>query len=72
MRKMNRFVSIDKRSKKAQKAYYSKKRRTWGGLNPVTRTVPSAKIYDRNKEKQKRNRIGRESSDGSDVDSVLF
>ena len=40
---MKQYVTIDKRSKKAQKEYYSKQRWTWGELNPVTRGVPSGK-----------------------------
>ena len=55
---MKQYVTIDKRSKKAQKEYYSKRRRTWGELNPVTRTVPSGKAYNRNKDKQERRRNG--------------
>lgn len=62
---MKQYVSIDKRSKKAQKEYYVKQRRTWGGLNPMTQSVPSGKVYNRKKEKQK---IGVESKNGFDVD----
>ena len=65
---MKKYVSIDKRSKKAQKEYYSKKRITWGEFNPVTRSVPSGKTYNREKDKQERRRICREFSDGFDVD----
>ena len=68
---MKKYVSIDKRSKKAQKEYYSKKRLTWGGFNPVTRSVPSGKTYNREKDKQERRRIGREFSDGFDADFLL-
>ena len=50
---MNKYVSLDKRSKKAQREYHAKQRRTWGGLNPVTRSVPSGKTYNRKKEKQR-------------------
>ncbi len=50
---MNNYVSVDKRSKKAQKEYHSKQRITWGELNPVTRSVPSGKAYNRKKEKQR-------------------
>ena len=39
--------------------YYSKHRNTWNGLNPVTRTVPNGKGYDRNKQKQEDRRSGR-------------
>ena len=68
---MKKYVSIDKRSKKAQKEYYSKKRLTWGEFNPVTRSVPSGKTYNREKDKQERRRIGREFSDGFDADFLL-
>ena len=69
---MKRYVAIDKRSKKAQKEYYSKQRGTWGGLNPVTRSVPSGKIYSRNKDKQESRKIGREFSDGFDGDFIFI
>ena len=68
---MKKYVSIDKRSKKAQKEYYSKKRLTWGEFNPVTRSVPSGKTYNREKDKQERCRIGREFSNGFDADFLL-
>ena len=62
---MNKYVSPDKRSKKAQREYHAKQRRTWGELDPVTRSVPSGKTYDRKKEKQK---IGKEFRNGFDAD----
>jgi len=58
---MKQYVTVDKRSKKAWKEYYSKQRRTWGELNPVTRSVPSGKVYNRKKDKR---RIGFESRKG--------
>ena len=45
-------VPLNKRSKKAQKEYHAKQRRSWYGLNPITRTVPSGKVYDRNRVKR--------------------
>ena len=65
---MKKFVSLEKRSKKAQREYHAKQRRTWGDFNPVTRSVPSGKTYNRKKEKQ---RIDREFKDGFDVDFLL-
>ena len=65
---MKKYVSLNKRSKKAQREYHAKQRRTWGELNPVTRSVPSGKVYNRKKEKQK---IGREFKNGFDAD-LLF
>ena len=66
---MDKYVSLDKRSKKAQREYHAKQRRTWGELNPVTRSVPSGKTYNRKKEKQ---RIGKEFRNGFDADLFIF
>ncbi len=65
---MDRYISLDKRSKKAQREFYARQRRTWGDLNPATRTVPSGKIYNRKKVKQ---RIGREFSNELLTDSFF-
>lgn len=43
---------LNKRSKKAQKEYHAKQRGSWYGLSPITRTVPSGKVYDRNRVKR--------------------
>lgn len=66
---MNKYVSLDKQSKKAQREYYAKQRRTWGELNPVTRSVPNGKAYNRKKEKQ---RTGREFSNGFEAGSIYL
>lgn len=60
---MDKFIPINKKSKKAQKEYYAKRRSTWGTLNPVTRTVPNGKKYDRNKLKQEDKKKGRMSQE---------
>ena len=49
---MAQTVPLNKRSKKAQKEYHAKQRGSWYGVNPITRTVPSGKVYDRNRVKQ--------------------
>lgn len=49
---MKTYISIDKRSKKAQNEYYSSQRATWGQVNPATRIIPSGKAYNRQKSKQ--------------------
>ena len=46
---MKTYISIDKRSKKTQKEYYSSQRNSWGNLNPATRTMPNGKAYNRKK-----------------------
>ena len=54
---MKTYISIDKRSKKARKEYYSSQRNTWGQVNPITRTMPSGKAYNRKKSKQECNKV---------------
>ena len=49
---MKQIVPLAKRSKRAQKEFYDKQRGSWNGLNPVTRTVPNGKGYDRNRAKR--------------------
>lgn len=46
-----KYVTIDKMSKKAQREIYSSRRLTWGDVNPVTKSVPSGKVYNRKKVK---------------------
>ena len=47
-----KYVPIEKQSKKKQKEHHEKQRRDWGKLNPATRKVPNLKAYDRKKSKQ--------------------
>lgn len=47
-----KMTPLKKQSKRAQKEYHSKKRGSWNGVSPVTRTVPSGKVYDRNRVKR--------------------
>lgn len=49
---MVQMVSIQKRSKKQQRAFYGAKRGSWNGVNPVSRCVPSGKAYNRAKKKR--------------------
>lgn len=49
---MEKFVPVEKRSKKEQKIYYAKQRGSWNGVNPVTKVVPSKKIYNRKQAKR--------------------
>ncbi len=46
---MKKVIPLKKQSKKKQKEFHAKQRGTWNGLSPVTRVVPSKKVYDRNK-----------------------
>ena len=55
---MQTFIPLEKRSKKAQRAYHASQRGTWHEFSPVTRVVPNGKAYNRNKAK----RAGREET----------
>ena len=49
---MTNTVLLKKQSKRAQKEFHSKRRGSWYGISPVTRSVPSGKVYDRNRMKR--------------------
>ena len=51
---MKAFVPYEKLSKKQKRELDSARRAGWGGMNPVSRRVESAKIYNR-----KKHRIGK-------------
>ena len=68
---MKKYIPLNKRSKRAQKDYYSSQRSTWNGLNPATRTVPNGKGYDRNKIKEEERRNSRRS-DGYESPAVFL
>ena len=61
--KKKRFVSLDKQTKKQQKAWHQAQRGSWMGVNPVTRTVESKKAYDRKRSRQEERKALREYSD---------
>ena len=44
-----KVVPLKKQSKKEQKKYHARSRRTWEGFRPTTRVVKSKKLYDRKK-----------------------
>ena len=48
---MEKFIPLSKMSKKQQKEYYSRRRKDWGGLSPVTRRLADPKAYNRAKQK---------------------
>ena len=47
--KKQKFVPLEKQSKRQQKEYYSTRRKDWNGINPVTRVMTNAKVYNRKK-----------------------
>ncbi|MBR0311324.1 MAG: hypothetical protein IJQ98_02915 [Oscillospiraceae bacterium] len=46
---MTHFIPLEKRSKKAQRAYHAQQRGSWHGFCPVTRVVESKKKYKRSR-----------------------
>ncbi len=54
---MERYIPVDKMSKKQKKAYYAARRGSWSGVNPVSRAVPSKKIYNRKQAKHWREKM---------------
>ena len=54
MARAEKFVPLEKRSKKEQKAYHAQQRGSWTGVNPVTRGVPNKKVYARKRAKARR------------------
>ena len=54
---MKNFIPLEKMSKKAQREYYKKQRRDWGGISPVTRRGENPKAYNRAKAKRE-NKLG--------------
>lgn len=49
---MEKFVPLNKMSKKKQREYYKAQRRGWGGISPVTRLENDPKAYNRAKAKR--------------------
>jgi len=48
-----KFVPLEKQSKRKRKEYYASQRKDWNGINPVTRTTPNPKAYKRRKSGQR-------------------
>lgn len=49
---MSKYVPLEKRSKKEQKAFHAVQRGSWNGVNPVSRKTESKKAYKRSRMKQ--------------------
>ena len=46
---MEKYIPIEKRSKKEKQALAKARRGTWGALNPITRRPANPKAYNRKK-----------------------
>lgn len=47
--KQQKYVPLDKQSKRKKKEYYTAQLRDWGEINPVTQKTPNLKVYNRKK-----------------------
>ena len=71
-KRYGQIYSDQQEIEKARKEYYAKKRNTWGELNPMTRTMPNGKGYNRKKMKQEDRRNGRLSHGDMDCSFLHF
>ncbi|WRS28551.1 hypothetical protein U6B65_05305 [Oscillospiraceae bacterium MB08-C2-2] len=46
---MEKFVPLEKLSKKQKRALHAERRKTWGELNPVSRKAENPRAYKREK-----------------------
>ena len=44
-----KYVPLDKRSKREQREFHARQRQDWGQLNPITRKTANQKAYNRKK-----------------------
>ncbi len=52
MKKNKTMIPLAKQSKAKQREYHAARRGSWNGVNPVSRIVPSERVYDRNRIKR--------------------
>jgi len=48
-----KYVPLDKRSKKKQKEYHEMQRKSWGEFNPITRKTDNLNVYNRKKSERR-------------------
>ena len=46
---MERYIPVEKLSKKKRRELAARQRRGWGGISPVTRKPPNPRAYNRKK-----------------------
>ena len=59
---MEGFIPFDKMSKRKKREQLAKRRKTWEGLNPVTRKPDNPKAYKRSADKSDRARQWKDDS----------
>lgn len=48
-----KYIPLEKKSKREQKMYHALQRRDWGTLDPLTKKAENGKAYNRKKSKQR-------------------
>jgi hypothetical protein len=48
-----KYIPLEKQSKRKQKERHATQRRDWGNISPITKKVESGKLYNRKKSKQR-------------------
>ena len=48
-----KFIPLEKLSKRKQKEHHAMQRRDWGNFNPITKKAENGKAYNRKKSKQR-------------------
>ena len=48
-----KYVPLDKRTKREQREYHAKQRRDWGEISPITKKAANQKLYNRKKSKHR-------------------
>ena len=69
---MEKFIPLNKMSKKKQREFHRLSRKDWGGISPVTRKEKNPKAYNRAAEKRKGAAQKRDSFNFYFADSALF
>lgn len=69
---MDKFIPLNKMSKKKQREFYLRSRKDWGGISPVTRKERNPKAYNRAAEKRKGAAQKRGSFNFYFADKALF
>ena len=69
---MKTFIPYEKLSKKEKRKIDAAKRNTWGEVNPVTRKPKNSKAYNRNRFRNWKREISRETNSGIIFCAVFF
>ena len=69
---MTNTVPLKKQNKRAQKEYHSKKRGSWYGISPVTRSVPNGELMIESKLREKIDELMENESSDTHLGSNVY